>query len=149
MEKWLRRIGAVVLMGAAWGVVWAPIAILIGTKIVDPDNSMDEMWVMVGALPGFLCGALFCVLGTKQGRRRLDELSLPRSAAWGAVSGLLVGVLPFFLGSQNSNGRPLWLLPAMVIASLTLLSAVSAVVTVLVARMGKKGALLDANADVA
>jgi hypothetical protein len=128
--KWLRRIRGAVVLGLAWAVVWAPIAVVIGTTIVDPDNSMDEMWVVVGAYSGFLCGALFCaVLGIAEGRCRLDALSLPRAGAWGAVSGLLVGVLPFLLGSQNTDGRPLWLLPLVVIASLTLLSAVSAVVS--------------------
>ena len=141
MEKWLRRIGGALLMGAAWAVVWAPIAILIGTKIVDPDNSMDEMWVMVGALPGFLCGALFCaLLAIREGPRTLDELSLPRAAAWGAVSGMLVGILPFVLGDQDGTERPLWILPVVVIGSLTLLGAASAVGSALVARNAKKGA---------
>lgn len=134
MKKWPRRICGAVLMGLAWAVVWAPVAILIGTKIVDPDDSMDEMWVVVGSIPGFLCGALFWAgLGIAEGRRRLDELSLPRSGARGAVSGLLVGVLPFVLGSQNTE-LPLWLLPVVVIGSVTLLSAVSAVGSALLAR---------------
>jgi len=141
MEKWPRRISGAFLVGVAWAVVWAPIAILIGTTIVDPDNSMDEMWVMVGALPGFLCGVLFCaLLGIREGHRRLDELPLPRAAAWGAVSGVLVGILPFVLGDQDGTERPLWILPVVVICSLTLLGAVSAVGSALVARRVRKGA---------
>ena len=52
MKKWLRRIRGAVLMGLAWAAVWAPVAVLLGTFVVDPDNSMDEMWVAVGAYPG-------------------------------------------------------------------------------------------------
>lgn len=132
--KWLRRIGGAVLMGLVWAVVWAPVAVLIGTMIVDPDNSMDEMWFVVGAYPGFLCGALFSVvLGIAGGHRRFDELSVSRVAAWGAMSGLLVGVLPFVLGTPSTE-LPLWRLAAAVIGSVTLMSAVSAVGSVLLFR---------------
>ena len=55
-----------------------------------------------------------------------------------AVSGLLVGVLPFVLGSQNTNGLPLLLLPVVVIGSVTLLSAVSGSVSVVLARSAKR-----------
>ena len=149
MEKWVSRISRAALMGLAWAVVWVPIAVLIGTKIVDPDDSMDEMWWMVGAIPGFLCGAIFsATVGIADGRRRLDELSFSRAAAWGAVSGLLVGVLPFVLGSQNESERTLWILPVVVIGSVTLMSAASAVASALLARSAKKGKWLGARAEV-
>ncbi len=126
MKNWLRRIRGAVLMGLTWAVVWAPIGVLIG-MIVDPDGSMDEMWVAVGGYPGFLCGAVFsAVLGIAEGRRRFDELSLSRVGAWGAVSGVLVGALPFVLGSSENAGLPAWLLGVAIIGSITLLSAVSA-----------------------
>ena len=133
MKKWLGHIGGAVLMGLAWAVIWAPVAVLIGL-IVDPDGSMDEMWVAIGAYPGFLCGVLFsAVLGIAEGRRGFDELSLSRVGAWGAVTGLLVGVLPFLIGESTSE-LPLWLLGVVVISSITLLSAVSAVGSALLSR---------------
>lgn len=93
MNNWLRNIRGAVGMGLLWAVAWAPVGVLIGA-IVDPDESMDEPWVMVGTFPGFLCGVLFVMLlRLAEGRRRLDELTLPRAAAWGAVSGLLAPVL--------------------------------------------------------
>ena len=58
MNTWLRRIRGAVLMALTWAVVWAPVGVLIG-MIVDPSDSMDEMWVAIGAYPGFLCGAVF------------------------------------------------------------------------------------------
>jgi hypothetical protein len=125
---WLRRVRGAVFMGLTWAVVWAPIAVLTGL-IVDPDGSMDEMWVAIGAYPGFLCGVVFsAVLRIAEGRRGLDELPLSRVGAWGTVAGLLVGVLPFTIGESTSE-LPLWQLAAIVIGSFTLLSAVSAMVS--------------------
>ena len=129
MKKRLKRIRAAVLMGLAWALVWSPVAVLIGTLIVDPDDSMDEMWVAGGAYPGFLCGAFFsAVLGIAAGRHRLDELSLSRVVACGAASGMLVGLLPLILGTPNTQ-RPLWFWAAVIIGPITLLSAVSAIVS--------------------
>ena len=43
---------------------------------------------------GFVGGAIFSVvLGIAEGRRRFDEMSLPRFAAWGALGGLLLSGL--------------------------------------------------------
>ncbi len=83
MKKWLRRIRGALGMGLIWAAGWAPVGVLIG-MIVDPDGSMDEMWVAVGAYPGFIGGVVFsAVLGIAEGRRRFDEVSLPRFGAWG------------------------------------------------------------------
>ena len=134
MNNWQRNLRGALLMGLTWAIAWAPVGVLIGT-IIDPDGSMDEPWVLVGTFPGFLCGVvLFTLLRMAEGRRGLDELSPFRAAVWGAMAGLLVGVLPFVLGSQNTNGRPLWLLPVVAIGSVTLLSAVSGSVSVALAR---------------
>lgn len=147
MKKWLRRIRGAVGMGLTWALVWAPAAVLIGL-FVDPDGSMDEMWPAIGAYPGFLGGVVFSmVLAIAARRRRLDELSLSRVAAWGAAAGLLVGVLPFTIGEPTTE-RPLWLLATVVIGTITLLSAVSAAGSLALARRAEKRAL-DSGADVA
>lgn len=54
MKQWLKRARGAVGMGLIWAVVWAPVAVLVGILIIDPTDSMDEMWWMVGAIPGFL-----------------------------------------------------------------------------------------------
>lgn len=130
---WLRRIRGAVLVGLTWAAAWALVAVLLG-MVVDPDGSMDEMWVAIGGYPGFLCGALSsAVLGIAGDRRRLDELPLFGVGAWGAAAGLLVGVLPFVLGEPTSE-IPLWLLGTAVVGSITLLSAVSAIGSALLSR---------------
>lgn len=148
MMKWLRRIRGAVGMGLTWALVWAPVAVLIGL-FVDPDGSMDEMWPAIGAYPGFLGGVVFSiVLAVAARRRRLDDLSLSRVAAWGAGAGLLVGVLPFTIGEPTTE-RPLWLLATVVIGTITLLSAVSAAGSLALARRAGKRALSNARTDAA
>jgi hypothetical protein len=148
MKKWLRRIRGAVGMGLTWALVWAPVAVLIGIAI-DPDGSMDEMWPAIGAFPGFLGGVVFSVvLAIAARRRRLDELSLPRVAAWGACAGLLVGTFPFLVGDPTTK-IPLWQLAVIVIGSITVLSAASAAGSLALARMGERRGLADAGADVA
>jgi hypothetical protein len=147
MRRWPRRIRAALLMGVAWAAVWAPLAVLIGL-IVDPDGSMDEMWVAVGAYPGFLGGVVFSVvLGIAARRHGFEALSLSRVAAWGAVAGLLVGALPFAVGEPTSE-LPLGLLAAVVIGATTLLSAASAAGSLLIARSGERPVLIDADGDL-
>lgn len=134
-------------MGLTWAVVWGPVAVLIGL-FVDPDGSMDEMWVAIGAYPGFLGGVAFsAVLAIAARRRRLDELSLARVAAWGAAAGLLVGSIPFVLGDPDSE-RPLWLLAGVVIGSITLLSAASAAGSLALARTAERRERLPSGAGL-
>ncbi|MCE2441358.1 MAG: hypothetical protein J4F39_18290 [Candidatus Latescibacteria bacterium] len=146
MNLCFRRIFVVILVALAWAVVWSPVGVLTGI-IVDPGGSMDEMWVAIGAYPGFLCGAVFsAVMGIAEGRRRLNETVLSRVAAWGAVSGLVVGVIPFVLGTVNS-ALPLWLWSIVTVGAVTILSSASAVGTASIARMAKKRALHGASGD--
>jgi hypothetical protein len=138
MKKWLIRIGRGVAMGLGWGAAWVPVALLVGL-IVDPNDSMDEPWLVVGMLPGFLCGAVFsAVAGIADGRHGLDELSFGRAVACGVASGLVVGGLWLVLALLSDP--PQWLLNVVVVGSLTLLSAVSGVGAALMARMGKHDA---------
>jgi peptidoglycan/LPS O-acetylase OafA/YrhL len=89
-----------------------------------------------GALAGFPSGFLFAFFaGIASGRRRLGDLSLARAAACGAVSGAIVGMLPFVIGDQHAPGdRPLWVLPVVMTGSMAALCAVSAVVSLPIAR---------------
>ncbi|MBB6072294.1 hypothetical protein HNQ61_003956 [Longimicrobium terrae] len=147
MNRWLRRIRGALGMGLTWALVWGPVAVLIGMA-VDPDGSMDEMWVAIGAYPGFLGGVVFsAVLAIAARRRGLDDLPLSRVAIWGAAAGLLVGTLPFLIGEPTSD-RPVWVLAAIVISSITLLSAASAAGSLALARMADRRDPLDGEARI-
>lgn len=149
MRTWLKRIRGAVLMGLTWAVVWVPVALLT-SMIVDPDGSMDEPWIAVGTFPGFLAGVMFSVvLGIAAKRRRLDELSVRKVGGWGAVAGVLIGSLPFALGDSDGRTGNLWLLPVVVISSITVLSAVSAAGSFALARRADKREMIDAAAPAA
>jgi hypothetical protein len=187
------RISRAATMGLAWAAAWVLAGLLPARLIVgelEPEHIGGPLYA------GFICGTLFAELaGIASGRRRLAELSPYRAAAWGALSGLFVGVLPFVLGSGDISdyqavwattivatsataagfaagrrrlgegsifpaailaavvsgllvGAPLWFLatqnsierflPVAVIGGLTALSALSACVSLAVARSSKK-----------
>jgi ABC-type dipeptide/oligopeptide/nickel transport system permease subunit len=135
MTRSLKGFRNAILLGIAWAVVWAPIAVLLGVFVIDPDNSMDEMWFVAGAYPGFLCAVIFSgLLGLAE--TGLDEVSLPRAGAWGAVTGVMVGALPFALGSPKAS-NPDWLGVA-VMGSFALMSAASAIGSALLTRIAKR-----------
>lgn len=145
MNRWPKRIGAAGLMGLAWAAAWAPVGALAGWLIV---GELEPEWIGGPLYAGFLCGAMFsAVAGIADGRRRLDEMSLPRSGAWGAMSGLLAGAL--WLVLVLTSDPPLWLLEGAVVGALTVLSAISGVGSALLARMAKQGTWRDASGDVA
>lgn len=149
MKKWLKRIRAALVMGLTWAVVWLPVGLLIG-MIMDPDGAMDEPWIAVGTLPGFFAGVMFSVvLGIAARRRKLDELSVAKVGGWGAVAGVLIGSLPFVLGDQSEHVERVWLMPLVVISSITLLSAVSAAGSLVLARKSERQELPDASPDMA
>ncbi len=145
VKKWLIRVRAALFMGVTWALVWLPAGLLLGL-VLDPDGSMDEPWMLVGALPGFLAGVMFSVvLGVAARRRRLDELSVARVGGWGAFAGLLIGSLPFVLGDQHPDVERVWLLPVVLMSSIALLSAASAAASLALARRGEKRESPDAD----
>ena len=147
MKQWARRVRGAVAMGLVWAMIWAPVAVVIGL-VLDPDDSMDEMWVLIGAYPGFIGGVAFSIVLSIAARdRRFEELSVARFAGWGALAGALVGSIPFAIGDPTS-AVPLWFLAATVIGSITLLSSVSAAGSLLLARRAERRELLADPAAV-
>jgi hypothetical protein len=123
------------LLAVTWAVLWAPFGVLTG-YIMDPSDTLDEPWPALGAYPGFLCGLVFAVVLAIAGRqRRLGELSPSRAGSWGALSGLLVMAPIFsgFLGTPNTD-HPLWQIRFVILTAVILLSSISAVASVVVAR---------------
>jgi hypothetical protein len=126
MKTWLRLIAGVVGMGLIWAAVWAAAGALTG--IVDSRGSLDELWAgpAIGMRPGFVGGVVFAaLLGTTARPRRFAELSVPTVVAHGGAVGLLLGLLPFGI-NELPGATPTWLVAAVVICSMTLMSVVSA-----------------------
>jgi hypothetical protein len=126
------QFGRATLMGLAWATAWL-LPSVIGGSIrhgeVEPQH-------IGGALAGLPSGFLFALFaGIASGRRRLGDLSLARAAACGALSGAIIGLLPFMIGSQHApGGRPLWVLPVVMAGSMAALCAVTAGVSLPIAR---------------
>ncbi len=159
MKKWLRRFRGAVGMGLTWAVGWALFGVLIGvTSVLLPGLPWDLFFEVFDAplpalaIPGFVGGALFStVLGIAGRRRRFDELSLPRFGALGAVGGLLLSLVPaaFVAVGLPSANVDLWLFTAVIMGPVTLLSAISASGSLMLARMAEDRELLEASEDVA
>jgi hypothetical protein len=143
MKRWLRRVRAALGMGLLWAAGGAGVGGLI--ELLDnvlpggfPMASAVDMWPQTLAIPFFLGGVLFSVvLGIAGRRRRFDQLSLPQFSAWGALAGLLLGLLPVSRGA-----------PAVFLAVTTLVSAVAAAGSLALARRAENRELLAAGADL-
>jgi hypothetical protein len=138
-------------MGLTWAVGWALGGLLIGVaSILLPGLPWDRFFDVFDAplpamaVPGFFGGVFFSiVLGIAGRRRRFRELSLAVFTAWGAIGGLLLSLFPAFLvgvglASTEGSDRGIWQGIAVIIGPFILFSAVSAAVTLMVARAGER-----------
>lgn len=137
MEKWVTRISRALMMGLAWAGVWVPAGAAVAGLMLD---ELDPEHIGGPLYSGLLCGSIFAaVAGIAAAHRRLSELPVSRAAVSGAVSGLLASALWFLLvlasvvGDTNPEPLP-WQLIGTVVSSLTVLSAMTAVGSVWVAR---------------
>ena len=141
MTKWLRHIRSAIGMGLTWAVGWTLVGMLgvvVFYTFFPSVPDIFDIWLPVFAYPGFFGGVIFSmVLRIAEGGRRFDEWSLPRIAAWGAMAGLLLGLLPFVLGTPSAR-FPLWLLVVGIVAYTTLLCTVSAVASALLFRQAAR-----------
>ena len=142
MKKWLRRIRGAVGMGLTWGVAWfgAGVALLLVVGV----GAADVPFPLGFGLLGFLAGVTFSgVLGIVEGRRRFDQMSLPRFAVWGGVGGLLLSGI--FVLATGLGGEMLVVLGPVFALS----GAGCAAGSLALARTAEDRELLDASGDVA
>jgi len=91
MGKWLRRIRGAIGMGFTWGAAWSGagfvLAVVTGFKA-------DAPFPLIFGVLGFFAGVIFSAfLALTEGRRRFDQMSLPRFAAWGATGGIVLSAI--------------------------------------------------------
>ena len=129
MKKWTRRIRAALGMGLIWALGWGLVGGFVMEAFVDPHGRIADMWPQGLAMTGFFGGLVFSsVLWMTEGRRRFDQLSLPRVGVWGAVAGALIVLGGILIGLQPAFA-------ALVIGPVTVMSAVSATGSLALARM--------------
>ena len=91
MRKWLRRIRGAIGMGFTWAA--ALFAVGLVPRWVFGVNTDVPIPLVFGVF-GFIAGVTFSgLLVVTEGRRRFDQMSLPRFAGWGAMGGLLLSAL--------------------------------------------------------
>ncbi len=93
MKNWMSGIKGGVLIVVLWIIGWG-----IGfggiMELVDPDGRVQDVWPTLLAIPGLIGGIVFAtILLIAERERGFDEISLPRLALWGAVTGLILGIL--------------------------------------------------------
>ena len=108
MRKWLRLIRGAIGMGVMWGVAWAGAGTVLA---VVTRFRADAPFPLVFGVLGFIAGIIFsALLALIEGGRRLDQMSLPRFAAWGAMGGLVLSV-PFARAASLGWGDVLAVAP--------------------------------------
>lgn len=139
---WVRRIRGAIGMGLTWALAWFGAGIVL-LLIVGP-GAADVPFPLGFGLFGFLAGVTFSgVLGMMEGRRRLDQMSLPRFAGWGAVGGLLLSGV-FVLVAALAGDTTLEILVLGPVFGLS--GAASAVGSLVLARMAERRERLGAGA---
>jgi len=151
MNKWVRRIRGAIGMGLTWAAAWfgAGMVLLMGLLLVTGSTGADVPYPLGFGAFGFIAGVTFSgVLGLVEGRRRFDQMSLPRFAGWGAAGGFLLSAIfvsivalvedPAFLGNLVVLG------PVFALAG-----AGSAAGTLALARSAEDRELLETGRDVA
>ena len=140
MRHWLRRIRGAIGMGFTWAAAWAAVG-FVPRWIFGIESDLPFPILFAGL--GFIAGVTFSgLLVLTEGRRRLDQMSLPRFAGWGAMGGLLLSAL--FLGT----GGPVGLGEVLAISTMfALASAVCASGSLALARRAARRELPDGHAD--
>jgi len=140
MGKWLRRIRGAIGMGFIWGAAWAGagfvLAVVTGFKA-------DAPFPLIFGVLGFVAGVIFSAfLALTEGRRRFDQMSLPRFAAWGATGGIVLSAV-FAKAASLDWGDVLLISPTFAVAC-----AVCASGSLAVARRAARAELPDIHGDI-
>lgn len=112
--KWLRRIRGAIGMGFTWGVAWSLVGVLLA---VVTGFKADAPFPLIFGVLGFFAGIIFSAfLALTEGRRNIDQMSLPRFAGWGAAGGLLLSAV-FAKAASLGVGDVLAIAPTFAVAS--------------------------------
>ena len=147
MKKWLRRIRGAIGMGVTWAVAGGAAGTIISLGFLMRTGSRPDapFPIMLGAF-GFVAGVVFSgVLRFIEGRRRFDQLSIPRFGAWGAAVGFALSAA-FFLAV--SRGDPTFLRYFVVVGPVVAVAAAGcAAGSLALARRAQDRELLETTED--
>ena len=139
MRKWLQRIRGAIGMGLTWGAAWSGAGMVLA---VITRFKADAPFPLVFGVLGFFAGITFSAcLALAEGRRRFDQMSLSRFAAWGAIGGLALSAI-FAKAASLGWGDLVLVAPTFALAS-----AVCASGSLALARKAVGRALPDIRGD--
>lgn len=126
--------GIAVIWAGAWAALGLGLGIVLSLLTPFPMTALIPSLISWG-VAGFLTGAGFATLLTTIERKNLlEELSVPRTAVWGALGGFAVSFLVFLaVGVVPAVGLGLVLVEG---AKAGVLGALSATATTLIAKSG-------------
>ena len=149
MKKWLRRLRGAIGMGLTWAAAWggAGTIVVLGF-LLRTGSRPDAPFPLMFAAAGLVAGLLFSgVLGLVEGRRRFDQMSLRRFAAWGAAGGFLLAAA--FVLAVSLSGSPGFLWNLVVVGPVFAAAAAgSAAGSLALARRVRNRELLETTDDV-
>ena len=93
MKRWLQRLRGAIGTAVTWAVGWFGAGILLYTTGWFGQPTLLEYALFSSAVAGlgFIGGIGFSVvLSLTEGRRRFDQMSIPRFAMWGALGGAIM-----------------------------------------------------------
>ena len=152
MKKWLRRLRGALGMGVTWAAGWSVVGtivwwtldlVFLGATTSGPLTVFVTFLTTFGVI-GFISGTAFSVILTlTEGRRRFDQMSLPRFGAWGALGSALLCLVVLTAESWQMPGTELLLL-----GFITVMGAASAAGSLALARRDDDRVLVEAAAEV-
>jgi hypothetical protein len=135
MKKWVTGVPGMIVVILTWTLGWG-----LGfgglMELYDPAGKIEDIWPMVLGIAGLVGGIVFSVLfRIVEGRRGVDEVSLARHAAWGVVTGLVLGVLAVAAGVGSDAPQAIATMIGVLAALCTVAAIGSAVFFRLLARV--------------
>jgi hypothetical protein len=149
MKKWSRRLRGAIGMGLTWAAAWgAAGSIVVLGFVLRTGSRPDAPFPIMFAAAGFVAGLVFSgLLGLVDGRRRFDQMSLPRFAVWGAAGGFLLATT--FVMAVSLSGDPGFLWNLVVVGPLfAVAGAGSAAGSLALARRAQGRVLLGTTGDL-
>ena len=141
MRRWLQRIRGAIGIGFTWGAAWSGAGFVL---MVVTGFKADAPFPLIFGVLGFTAGVIFSgFLALTEGRRRFDQMSLPRFAAWGATGGLLLAAV-FAKAASLEWGDVVLIAPTFAVAC-----AVCAAGSLAVARRVARAELPAIRGDIA
>lgn len=139
MRSWLRRVRGAIGVGLTWAFAWFSAGMVL--LFIVGFGAADVPFPLFFGFLGFVAGVTFSgLLGLAEGRRRFDEMSMPRFALLGGVGGVILSVVMALL----VGAAPMGLLAGI----FGLAGAGCAAGTLALARMAEDEELLEAGEDV-